>query len=152
MSEGGTNSGCGQSVAPIGVVVIDDNLLALGALERCLGLSSSLEWRGGASSVPEALALIGRTAPDVVLLDVDMPGVDTFSLLERIVALKPRTKVLMFSGFVRHDYVDRALSAGAVGYIIKDEPIAKTLEFIHRAASGECVLSDAAATAFLQTS
>ncbi len=133
----------------IGVVVIDDNVLALGSVERFLKASGDFVWCGGVSDPTQALALVERTTPHVVLLDIDIPGADTFELLKRIVTRCPDTRVVMFSGFVHHDYVERALAAGAAGYIIKEEPVVKTIEFIRRAAGGECILSDAAADAFL---
>ena len=135
---------------PLGLVVIDDNALALDALERWLSSGADLRWLGGASHPDKALALISEKHPDIVLLDVDMPGVDTFALLDQIGALHPGVKVVMFSGFVRSDYVERALAAGASGYVIKDEPFATTIDFLRRAAEGECVLSNAAAAAFMQ--
>jgi len=134
----------------IGVVVVDDNVLALGSVERFLRSTVGFEWLAGTADPTAALGLIERTSPDVVLLDIDMPGTDTFELLKKIVARCPDTRVVMFSGFVRQDYVERALAEGAIGYVIKDEPIAKMVEFLRRSAAGECVLSDSAAAAFLQ--
>jgi DNA-binding NarL/FixJ family response regulator len=132
------------------IVAVDDNRLALSALERWLTTSDNFEWLGGVSTPTELFALLKRGEPELMLLDVDMPGVDTFALLAEIATLYPRIKVVMFSGYVRDDYVERALAAGASGYVIKDEPMATTVDLLHRAARGECVLSEAAATAFMQ--
>lgn len=134
----------------LGVVAVDDNILALQALERWLAAGSELRWLGGSTNPDEALKLIARTSPAIVLLDIDMPGVDTFGLLETITRIHPDTKVVMFSGFVRSDFVERALAAGAAGYVLKDEPMAQTLDYLCRVAHGECILSNAAAAAFMQ--
>lgn len=136
----------------LSIVAIDDNKLALAALERWLASTDHFRWLGGVSTVDALLTLLQKEQPDLLLLDVDMPGVDTFQLLSDISARYPKIRVVMFSGFVRADYVERALAAGAAGYVIKDEPMAVTVGLLHRALAGECVLSDAAAAAFMQGS
>ena len=132
------------------IVAVDDNRLALSAIERWLSKSDNFHWLGGAENPIELFEILKHEEPDLVLLDVDMPGIDTFELLTQVADRYPRVKVVMFSGYVRADYVERALAAGAAGYVIKDESMAKILDLLRRAALGECVLSDSAATAFLQ--
>ncbi len=136
----------------LSVVAIDDNQLALTALERWFAANEHLRWLGGVSTVDALYALLNKEPPDLLLLDIDMPGVDTFLLLTEIVARYPAIRVVMFSGFVRADYVERALASGAAGCVIKDESMARIVDLLHRAAEGECVLSDAAAAAFMQGS
>lgn len=136
----------------LGIVAVDDNRLALSALERWLTASDHFRWLGGVST-PEALfELLEKEQPVLLLLDVDMPGIDTFKILSEVTVRYPSIRVVMFSGFVRADYVERALAAGAAGYLIKDESMAVTVELLHRIAEGECVLSDAAAAAFMHGS
>ncbi|MFM1847687.1 MAG: hypothetical protein RL417_1161 [Pseudomonadota bacterium] len=134
----------------LGIAAMDDNKLALAALERWVSAAGAFRWLGGVSTPEELVRLISREPPALVLLDIDMPGVDTFALLTQLIEHSPSLKVVMFSGFVRADYVERALSAGASGYVIKDEPMSATVDLLRRAAEGECVLSDAAAAAFMQ--
>jgi two-component system, NarL family, response regulator DesR len=136
----------------LSIVAIDDNTLALTALERWLTATDHFRWLGGVSTVEALFPLLQKEQPDLLLLDVDMPGVDTFQLLSDITAQYPTIRVVMFSGFVRADYVERALAAGAAGYVIKEEPMAVTVGLLRRAFSGECVLSDSAAAAFMQGS
>ena len=79
--------------------------------------------------------------PDIILLDVDMPGLDTFVLLSQLAQHHPQVRVLMFSGHVRQDYIDRAVEMGAWGYVSKNEGIVGVLDALDRAAAGEFVLS-----------
>lgn len=133
----------------LGIIAVDDNRLALSALERWLTTSDHFRWLGGVSTRAALFELLQKEPPDILLLDVDMPGVDTFNLLSEVTARYPSIRVVMFSGLVRADYVERALALGAAGYLIKDEPMAATVGMLHRIAEGECVLSDAAAAAFI---
>jgi DNA-binding NarL/FixJ family response regulator len=138
----------GKEAGP-GVVVVDDNDLLGGAIERWLSRSARVRWLGW---TPDALGLPGlltEKRPDVVLLDVDIPGVDTFALLRRVVAEFPSVRVVMLSGHVRREYIERALDAGAAGYIIKDERVPDIVSLVERAAAGECVLSATAHAHFM---
>jgi DNA-binding NarL/FixJ family response regulator len=132
-----------------GVLVVDDNDLLGEAIERWLSRSKRVRWLGWTADAPGLPALITERRPDVVLLDVDMPGVDTFALLRRMLAEFPSVKVVMLSGHVRREYIERALDSGAVGYIIKDERVPDIVELVERAAAGECVLSGTAHAHFM---
>jgi DNA-binding NarL/FixJ family response regulator len=131
----------------IGVAVADDNDLMGEAVGRWLSRNPRFMFSGAFASGEDALDALrmdrgGRIA--VLLLDVDVPGSDSFGALETISAEFPRVRVVMFSGHVRSEYIERALDAGAAGYIVKDEPPAVILDLIGRAARGEVVLSPAA--------
>lgn len=131
-------------------MVVDDNRLAAEALERWFTTRGNFRWLGWTDDGNRVEERVAGCSPDLVLLDVDMPGVDCFRLLERLTAACPSVKVIMFSGHVRADYIERALSAGACGYIVKDERISAIADLLNRAAAGECVLSPAAAAAFMR--
>jgi DNA-binding NarL/FixJ family response regulator len=129
--------------------VVDDNDLLGEAIERWLSKSPKVRWLGWTDDAAGLPGLIIEKRPDVVLLDVDMPGVDTFALLGRIAAEFPNVRVVMLSGHVRREYIERALDEGAAGYIIKDERVPDIISLIERAATGECVLSPTAQAHFL---
>jgi DNA-binding NarL/FixJ family response regulator len=131
-------------------MVVDDNRLAAEALERWFTSGGGFRWLGWTAEGAEVGPMVAERRPDVVLLDVDMPGVDCFAILERLVAEHPTVRVVMFSGHVRADYIERALAAGACGYVVKDEQVAAISDLLRRAAAGECVLSPAAAAAFMR--
>ena len=130
---------------PISVMVIDDNDLVGEAIARWANRQSdSVRWLGWTGDGATAPALVAERRPDVVLLDVDIPGVDTFGLIGRLKARHPDMQVVMLSGHVREEFIDRAADAGAMGYIVKDEAPREILALARRAAAGECVLSPTA--------
>jgi DNA-binding NarL/FixJ family response regulator len=131
----------------IGVAVADDNDLMGEAVGRWLSRNPRFAFIGAFASGEDALESLraGDGGPiSVLLLDVDVPGSDSFGALETMGAEFPGLRVVMFSGHVRSEYIERALDAGAAGYIVKDEPPTVILELIGRAARGEVVLSPAA--------
>ena len=132
-----------------GVLVVDDNDLMGEAIERWLSRSTRVRWLGWSADAAGLPGLIAERRPDVVLLDVDMPGVDTFALLKRTMAEFPSVRIVMLSGHVRREYIERALDSGAAGYIIKDERVPDIVELIEKAAAGDCVLSGTAQAHFL---
>lgn len=138
----------GIDVCP-GVMVVDDNDLLGEAIERWLSRSPRIRWLGWTDNAAALPGLLVEKRPDVVLLDVDMPGVDTFALLSRVIAEFPTIRVVMLSGHVRREYIERALDEGASGYIIKDERVPDIISLVERAAAGECVLSPTAQAHFL---
>jgi DNA-binding NarL/FixJ family response regulator len=101
------------------VVIADDHQLMLdgtrNALERC----EDFEIVGEAHSGSEVLPVVGRTDPDVVLLDMRMPGMDGLTCLERIRKQRPKVKVVILSAFHEAEQITAALKRGASGYIVK---------------------------------
>jgi DNA-binding NarL/FixJ family response regulator len=101
------------------VVIADDHPLILRGLRDALENDGELEVVGEARSGPEVLPLVHRTRPDVVLLDLRLPGIDGFGCLDRIVARYPESKVIIFSASATPAQVQSAFDHGAVGYIVK---------------------------------
>jgi DNA-binding NarL/FixJ family response regulator len=137
------------SDAKLGVMVVDDNDLLGEAIERWLSRTPNIRWLGWTDETSRLSELIASRRPDVVLLDVDMPGVDTFGLLSSLVGEFPSIRFVMLSGHVRRELIERSLDHGAAGYIIKDERVPDIISLIERAAAGECVLSPTAQAHFL---
>jgi DNA-binding NarL/FixJ family response regulator len=125
----------------IRVVCVDDNRLLAEAVERRLNMDGGFEWAGWLARTETLLEDVARLKPDVLLLDIDMPGRDPLDLLQDLAANVPETRVVMFSGYVRREYVDRAIEAGAWGYISKNASIEEVLAAIEQVASGEFVLT-----------
>ena len=100
------------------VVVADDSRLIVAGIRRALE-GEEIEVVGEASTGAEVLPLVGRTDPDVVLLDIRMPQMDGFTVLEQLRARYPRVKVVMLSVFADPEHIQMALSRGASGYIVK---------------------------------
>lgn len=129
-----------QAEAP-GIVMVDDNALAAGAMERRFAQSRCLRWLGWTDEVSRAPGLVRDLRPAVVLLDVDMPMGGGFGLLGRLITECPFAAVVMFSGHDQPSLVERALNEGASGYIHKDEPTAVIVDLLIKASAGDCVLS-----------
>ena len=100
------------------VLIADDHPLMLGAV-RCALEAAEFEVVAEARSGMEVLPLIGRTSPEVVVLDLRMPGLDGLACLDRIVARHPETKVVMLSGDSDPHLIQAAFKRGACGYVVK---------------------------------
>lgn len=125
---------------PIKVLCVDDNELIADAIKRRLDREPDFEWLGW---LPRASDLPGKAAacsPDVVVLDVDIPGDDTFRSVRDLAGACPTARVLMLSGHASREYVDRAVTAGAWGYLLKSEDTEAIIDAMRRVAQGVFVL------------
>lgn len=107
------------------VLVVDDQNLVRQALQMNLEAESDLEVVGSADNGVQALEQIELLNPDVVLLDIEMPGMDGFSTLQVIKQRFPKTKVLVLSSHEEQEYFNKAIKAGARGYLQKNTPVAE---------------------------
>ena len=135
------------STKRIRLMVVDDNDLLCGSLERWFGRNPAIEFLGYVVDGTKAAEEIAQQAPDVVLLDVDLPKRSGLDILKKLMALRPDTKVLMLSGHLKREYIERALALGANGYILKDVRVPELSEMVTRAAAGEQVLCQASQAA-----
>lgn len=106
---------------PIRVLCVDDNLFVAESLKVGLSLHGGFEWLGSVPSADGLLELVRRMRPHVVLLDIDMPGRDSMEALEELTAAMPQVKTLIVSGYEGNEFLDRALDAGAWGYVPKND-------------------------------
>lgn len=98
-----------------GLFMVDDNTLAAEALEHYFPLTGLLRWLGWCPDPVAAIQVIVKLRPDVVLLDVEIPGADCFAALRTLTAQCPSARVVMFSGHAHPALIDRALQEGAAG-------------------------------------
>lgn len=131
----------------IRLMVVDDNDLLCGSLQRWFERNPGIEFLGYVTDGPSAADEITRLQPDLVLLDIDIPRRSGLDILKIIVAKRPQTRVLMLSGHLRREYIQRSLDLGAQGYILKDVRIPELAEMITKAAAGEQVLCQASQAA-----
>ena len=122
------------------VLVVDDHPMFAQAIELLIQREEGLEILGSVSSGEEALEAVLRARPDVVLMDIDLPGMDGIEATRRIRSEHPDIQVVAITGFHEHDVIARAIQAGACGYVPKTEAPDRVLETVKRAASGEMVL------------
>lgn len=126
----------------LSVLCVDDNPLIAAALERRLAHDQQLAWAGIVNDATRVYEEIIRLEPDIVLMDIDMPGTDSFSIVERLAGERPQIKAIMFSGHVSQAYIERSLDCGAWGYLSKNDDVAKLFDAIKRVTHGDLVFSD----------
>ena len=143
----GTDAVSGAEVAGgrIRVLVADDHPVVRAGLTGMLAAEPDLQVVGEAGSGDEAVALAGRLRPDVVLMDLRMPGGDGVSATTRIRAARPEVKIMVLTTYDDDADILRAVEAGAAGYLLKDLPRAELAAAIRAAARGETVLAPAVA-------
>ncbi|MCR9036422.1 response regulator [Tractidigestivibacter montrealensis] len=103
------------------VIVVDDDAIVVRSLSTILGAEPDIEVAGTGTSGEEAVSLFSMCEPDVVLMDIQMPGVDGLSAAEKILAANPAARVVFLTTFSDDDYIVRALRLGARGYLIKQD-------------------------------
>ena len=116
------------------IVLVDDHALLRDGLRRILEQEPDLEVAGEAESGEAALELVARIVPDVVLMDVRMPGMDGIETTRRVRSLHPGVRVLVLSAYP--DYTREALQAGAAGYLLKSAPTERLLAAVRSVALG----------------
>ena len=127
--------------APIGVVVADDQALVRGGLRMIIDAKPDLEVSGEAADGAEAVALVEARRPDVVLMDVRMPGVDGIEATRRIVAGGSPARIIVLTTHDVDEYVFAALRAGASGFMLKDVRPPELVEAIRIVARGDALLA-----------
>lgn len=123
----------------IRVVVVDDEQLVRAGLRLILEAAKDITVVGEAADGAGALEQAHRLRPDVVLLDVRMPGVDGLTVAPEVVSVGP--KVIMLTTFDLDEYVHRALRAGAVGFLLKDTPPRELAAAVRTVAAGNAMLA-----------
>ncbi len=125
------------------VLLADDQVLLRSSLTTLIDREPDMEVVGEASDGAEAIALTRRERPDVVLMDIRMPGIDGLEATRQILAEAQPTpvRVVMLTTFELDDYVLRALRAGASGFLLKGVEPAELLDAIRLVASGDALLA-----------
>jgi DNA-binding NarL/FixJ family response regulator len=125
----------------IRVLVVDDQTMVRAGFRLLLADEPDIEVVAEASNGRDAVAQAARFRPDVILMDIRMPEMDGLEATRRILASDTEARVLILTTFDLDDYVFEALSAGASGFVLKDEPPEQLLNAVHTIAAGEALLS-----------
>jgi DNA-binding NarL/FixJ family response regulator len=134
------------------VVVVDDEPMVCAHLRTILGSAEDIEVVDEAHDGAAAVEAVLRHRPDVVLMDLRMPGVDGLTAIERINAFAERPSVVALTTFDADKYVLRALRAGATGFLVKSTPPEDLIGLVRVAADGHTVLSPDAARRLVSAS
>ena len=129
----------------IRVVVVDDEPMVCVFLRTILGSAGDIEVVDEAHDGAAGVEAVARSRPDVVLMDLRMPGVDGLTAIERISGFADPPPVVVLTTFDADQYVLRALRAGAAGFLVKSTPPEELIGLVRVAAQGHTVLSAAAA-------
>jgi DNA-binding NarL/FixJ family response regulator len=125
----------------IRVLLVDDQQLIRAGLRMLCDSAPDLEVVGEAPDGATAIRLAEQIHPDVVLMDLRMPGIDGTTATARILAQRPSARIVILTTFDDDDHLYPALSAGACGFLVKDASPAELLDGIRRAASGDSPFS-----------
>ena len=137
--------------APASVWLVEDNRTFRTTLARALGSVEGLECVEAFASAEDAIEAMQKGGvPDVVLLDVELPGINGIDAIQQIRSLSPATRVVMLTVFDDSDKVFRAICAGASGYLLKTSPVERIVQSIHEAIAGGGPMSPKIAAAVLQ--
>jgi DNA-binding NarL/FixJ family response regulator len=132
-----------QEDATVRVVVADDQRVVREGLVTSLGVLPGVEVVGAAADGEQALALVNRHRPQVVLMDLRMPRLDGVEATRRILAAHPATAVVVLTTYADDDSILAALRAGALGYLTKDAGREQIARALHAAAAGQAILDPA---------
>jgi DNA-binding NarL/FixJ family response regulator len=132
------------------ILVVDDHPIVRHGLAKLIAQEPGLELCGSAEDVVEGLNQTRVTHPTLVVVDISLKASNGIELIEQIKAFDPHIKILVWSMFDEMLYAERALRAGAEGYINKQEPIERVLDAIHCVLHGDVFLSARMTTRLLR--
>jgi DNA-binding NarL/FixJ family response regulator len=128
-------------MSPVRVALVDDQELMRTGFRMILETEDAIDVVGEAAHGAAAVDLCHAARPDVVLMDIRMPGMDGIEATRRIIDGLPEVKVLVLTTFDLDEYVFGAVRAGASGFLLKDTPADRLVEAIHLVARGEALMS-----------
>lgn len=131
-----------MSTEQVRIYIVEDQQIIIDGLCALLSTESSIVMTGYTQKGQEALEKIPEINPDVLILDIQMPGMDGLEVLEKLMKERPDQKVLMLTGFDETSLIRKAFALGARGYILKNIPKEGLVEAIHTVASGRRYLDD----------
>ncbi|WP_283257974.1 response regulator [Brachybacterium kimchii] len=138
------SAGVNESSASTGVkriALVDDDSLVRAGLAMILGADRGIEVVGEGSDGNQAVTLVQKHRPDVLLMDVRMPGMDGIAATRAVCAQSEPPKIIMLTTFDMDEYVFEALEAGASGFLLKDTPPQDLIRAVHVVAQGDAMLA-----------
>jgi DNA-binding NarL/FixJ family response regulator len=121
---------------PISVSIVEDNDKLRGTLAKVIGRAEGFRFVSDYASAEDALANLPKAKPEVVLMDINLPGMNGVECVRKLKALLPHTQVMMLTVYEDTENIFNALAAGASGYMLKRTPTKELLEAIHEVHRG----------------
>jgi DNA-binding NarL/FixJ family response regulator len=135
---------------PISILIVDDHEVVRNGLRAYIETLPEFRVVGEAVSGEETLSMVSEYIPDIVLLDLILPGMDGVETTRRVKQISPRTQVVVLTSYHEDAHIFPALKAGAISYILKDMKMDKLAEVLYRAVQGEVTLHPRVAARVLQ--
>lgn len=135
----------------IRVVLVDDDLAVRTGLSLFIGAAPGMAWLGAFATAEEALVRIPALRPDIVLMDIQLPGMSGIDCIRRLKETHPGIQILMLTVFEDHDRIFRSLEAGATGYLLKQTAPERLLEAIRELHRGGAPMSAQIARLVVET-
>jgi NarL family two-component system response regulator LiaR len=135
---------------PTTIIIADDHEVVRNGVRSFLETVPEFQVVGEAASGEEAIALVSEFIPDIVLMDLIMPGLDGVETTRRIKKISPRTQVVVLTSYHEDVHIFPALKAGAISYILKDMKMEKLVDVLRRAVQNEVTLHPLVAARVLQ--
>lgn len=120
----------------IRVLCVDDHAVLIEGLKAQFSLDPSIRCIASLPTAERLVEEVGRLKPDIVLLDIEMPGPDAFETADRLRHMHPRTRVVILSAHIRDGYIDAAFKCGAWGYFAKSDELSAIISGIREVACG----------------
>jgi len=121
----------------IRILIVDDHPVVCSGLTSMLSVQAGIEVIGSASSGEEALSIVRRDLPDLMLLDLRMPGMDGIGVLNALKKMERAPRVMVLTSFEKEEDIYRAIRAGAHGYLLKDTSESEMIEAINIVFAGK---------------
>lgn len=129
----------------IKVFIVDDHYMVVEGIRSMLQTEISVEWMGHASNADSCLAFLKQQQPDVLLMDINMPGKSGIELCDEVKQKYPSVFVLALSTFNQQSFIEKMMNNGASGYVLKNASQHELMEAIETVAKGKIFLSEEAA-------
>jgi len=121
---------------PLVILIADDHAMVRGMLKRRLDAEPDMTVAAAVSNADEAVTAVLRLNPDILLMDIEMPGSDSFGVARTIRERCPDTRIIFLSAFFHDRYIEQALAVQAWGYVTKSEPEDSVIRAIRKVAAG----------------
>lgn len=136
--------------SPISIIIVDDHEVVRNGIRAYLETLPEFNVVGEAASGEETIKMVGDLIPDVVLMDLVMPGMDGIETTREVKKVSPRTQIVVLTSYHEDEHIFPALKAGAISYVLKDMKMDKLAEAIQSAIRGEVTLHPLVATRVLR--